>query len=147
MQFDDAMLESELDAMIRTRVEDAANAMPDASGRRDRGRRRIRARDRSEGVPGRPLRARADGRVGNVGIPVAVGIDADGRRGRIRANDTIGRPNREIRRRTRVAGGFPDGSGALMPVCAGIRCVTANGWPTSRYLDTPRLGGSLMEAN
>lgn len=59
----------------------------------------------------------------------------------------IGRLGREIRQRTRVAGGFPDGSGALMPVCAGIRCVTANGWPTSRYLDTPRLGGSLMEAN
>ena len=56
MQFDDAMLESELDAMIRTRVEDATNATPNASGRRDRGRRRIRAPDRSEGVPGRPLR-------------------------------------------------------------------------------------------
>ena len=51
MQFDDAMLESELDAMIRTRVEDVANVMPDASGRRDHGRRRIRAQDRSEGVP------------------------------------------------------------------------------------------------
>lgn len=34
-----------------------------------------------------------------------------------------------------------------MPVCAGIRYVTANGWPTRRYLDMPRLGGSLMEAN
>lgn len=50
-------------------------------------------------------------------------------------------------RRTRVAGGFPDGSGALMPVCAGIRCVTANGWSTRRYPDMPRLGDSLMEAN
>ena len=57
MQFDDAMLESKLDAMIRTRVEDVANAMPDASGRRDHGRRRIRAQDRSEGVPARPWRA------------------------------------------------------------------------------------------
>lgn len=34
-----------------------------------------------------------------------------------------------------------------MPVCAGIRYVTANGWPTRRYPDTPRLSGSLMEAN
>ena len=71
----------------------------------------------------------------------------DGRRGRIRANDTIGRPNREIRRRTRVAGGFPDGSGALMPVCARIRYVTANGWSTRRYPDMSRIGDSLMEAN
>ncbi len=34
-----------------------------------------------------------------------------------------------------------------MLVCAGIRYVTANGWLTRRYPDTPRLGGSLMEAN
>ena len=53
MQFDDAMLES--------KVEDVANAMPDASGRRDHRRRRIRAQDRSKGVPGQPLRARPDG--------------------------------------------------------------------------------------
>lgn len=59
----------------------------------------------------------------------------------------IGRLGREIRRRTRVAGGFPDGSGALMPVCAGIRCATANGWSTRRYPDMPRLSDSLMEAN
>ena len=48
MQFDDAMLESELDAMIRTRVEDTANAMPDASGRRDRQRREIRTNRRTQ---------------------------------------------------------------------------------------------------
>ena len=83
MQFDDAMLESELDAMIRTRVEDATNATPNASGRRDRGRRRIRAPDRSEGVPGRPLRGRPDGRgrqaraegARTQGRPVRVGGD------------------------------------------------------------------------
>lgn len=55
MQFDHAMFESKLDAMIRTKVEDIVNAMPDASGRRDHERRRIRAQDRSEGVPGRSL--------------------------------------------------------------------------------------------
>ena len=48
MQFDDAMLESKLDAMIRTRVEDTANAMPDASGRRDRQRREIRTNRRTQ---------------------------------------------------------------------------------------------------
>lgn len=34
-----------------------------------------------------------------------------------------------------------------MPVCAGIRYVTAIGWSTSRYPDMPRIGDSLMEAN
>ena len=37
---------------------------------------------------------------------------------RIRTNNVIERLNREIRRRTRVAGTFPDGNSALMLVCA-----------------------------
>ena len=54
----------------------------------------------------------------------------DGHRRRIRANDMIERLNREIRHRTRVMGGFPDGDGALMLICARIRYVTANEWST-----------------
>ena len=38
---------------------------------------------------------------------------------RIRTNNVIERLNREIRRRTRVVGTFPDGNSALMLVCAG----------------------------
>ena len=82
MQFDDAMLESELDAMIRTHP-------------RER-------HDRTAGPEDPPAR---------------------------------------------VVGGSPDGNGALMLVCAGIRYVTANGWSTRRYPDMSRLGDSLMEAN
>jgi transposase-like protein len=37
---------------------------------------------------------------------------------RIRTNNVIERLNREIRRRTRVVGAFPDGKSALMLVCA-----------------------------
>ena len=40
------------------------------------------------------------------------------RRIRIRTNNMIERPDREIRRRTRVVGSFPDGRSALMLVCA-----------------------------
>ena len=40
---------------------------------------------------------------------------------RIRTNNVIERLNREIRRRTRVMGTFPDGNSALMPVCARLR--------------------------
>ena len=43
---------------------------------------------------------------------------------RIRTNNVIERRNREIRRRTRVVGTFPDGNPALMLVCARIRHVT-----------------------
>ena len=59
----------------------------------------------------------------------------------------IERLNKEIRRRTRVVGGFPDSNSALMLVCARIRYVTANEWSNRRYLDMSRLGESLMEAN
>ncbi len=36
---------------------------------------------------------------------------------KIRTNNVIERMNREIRRRTRVVGAFPDGNSALMLVC------------------------------
>lgn len=45
---------------------------------------------------------------------------------KLRANNMIERLNREIQRRTRVVGGFPDSSSALMLICARIRYVTAN---------------------
>ena len=40
---------------------------------------------------------------------------------RIRTNHVIERLSREIRRRTRVVGTFPDGNSALMLVCARLR--------------------------
>ena len=42
---------------------------------------------------------------------------------KIKTNNTIERLNREIRRRTRVVGCFPDGNSALMLVCARLRHV------------------------
>ena len=49
---------------------------------------------------------------------------------RIRTNNVIERLNREIRRRTRVVGTFPDGSSALMLVCARLRHVVGIQWGT-----------------
>lgn len=68
-------------------------------------------------------------------------------RRRIRTNNMIERLNREIRRRTRVVGSFPDGRSALMLVCARVRYVTSNEWSTRRYLDMSRLGENLPAAN
>ena len=65
----------------------------------------------------------------------------------IRTNNMIERLNREIRRRTRVVGSFPDGRSALMLVCARIRYVTSSEWSTRRYLDMSRLGENLPAAN
>lgn len=47
---------------------------------------------------------------------------------RIRTNNVIERVNREIKRRTRVIGTFPDGESALMLVCARLRYIASNDW-------------------
>ena len=86
MQFDDAMLESKLDAMIRTKVENVANAMPDASDRRDHGRREIRTNRRTQGVPCRPLRTQPDRQGQQVG---AEGAETEGRGLRVRGHRTL----------------------------------------------------------
>ena len=71
----------------------------------------------------------------------------DGHRRRIRTSNMVERLNREIRRRKRVTGGFPDGDSALMLICTRICYVTANEWSTCRYLDMSRFDGNLVEAN
>ena len=53
---------------------------------------------------------------------------------KIRTNNVIERMNREIRRRTRVVGTFPDGKSALMLVCARLRYVSVKEWGAKRYL-------------
>jgi transposase-like protein len=46
---------------------------------------------------------------------------------------------REIRRRTRVVGAFPDGNSALMLVAARLRHVASTRWGSKRYLQMNRL--------
>ena len=58
---------------------------------------------------------------------------------RIRANNAIERINREIRRRTRVVGTFPDGRSALMLVTARLKYVAESEWGSRRYLDASLL--------
>lgn len=60
---------------------------------------------------------------------------------RIRTNNAIERLNREIRRRTRVVGTFPDGHAALMLVAARCKYVAESGWGKRRYLDVSMLEG------
>ena len=58
---------------------------------------------------------------------------------RIRTNNVIERLNREIRRRTRVVGTFPDGNSALMLVCARLRYVAGTQWGSKAYLNMRHL--------
>jgi transposase-like protein len=58
---------------------------------------------------------------------------------KLRSNNVIERLNREIRRRTRVVGAFPDGNSALMLFCAQLRHVTSKAWGTKLYMSMKHL--------
>ncbi|KAF5067251.1 IS256 family transposase ISCce2 [anaerobic digester metagenome] len=58
---------------------------------------------------------------------------------RIRTNNTIERLNREIKRRTRAIGAFPDGQSALMLVCARLRHVAGTQWGAKCYMNMEHL--------
>jgi putative transposase len=64
---------------------------------------------------------------------------------RIRTNNPLERLMREIRRRTRVVGAFPDGRSALMLVAARLRHVAGSRWGTRKYLDMTRLSEPVHE--
>ena len=52
---------------------------------------------------------------------------------------STGKPNHEIRRRTRVVGTFPDGNSALMLVTARLKYIVEHEWGKRRYLDMYKL--------
>ena len=57
----------------------------------------------------------------------------------IRTNNPLERIMREIRRRTRVVGAFPDGKSALMLVAARLRHIAGTRCGVKRYLDMKRI--------
>ena len=53
---------------------------------------------------------------------------------KIRTNNGLERIMKEIRRRTRVVGSFPDGYSAIMLVGARLRHISTTKWGTRQYL-------------
>jgi putative transposase len=60
-------------------------------------------------------------------------------RRQIRTNNPLERIMREIRRRSRVVGCFPDGKSALMLAAARLRYIAGTKWGTRRYMNMQRL--------
>ena len=58
---------------------------------------------------------------------------------RIRTNNALERIMKEIRRRTRVVGAFPDGNSALMLCAARLRHIAGTRWGQQRYLNIDLL--------
>jgi len=63
----------------------------------------------------------------------------------IRTNNPLERIMREIRRRSRVVGCFPDGNSALMLAAARLRYIAGTKWGSRRYLNMKRLEELEME--
>jgi transposase-like protein len=64
---------------------------------------------------------------------------------RLRTNNPLERIIREIRRRTRVVGAFPDGQSALNLAAARLRHIAGTRWSTRRYLDMNPLHQETLQ--
>ncbi len=58
---------------------------------------------------------------------------------RIRTNNALERIMKEIRRRTKVVGAFPDGHSALMLCAARLRHIAGTKWGQKKYLNMDLL--------
>ena len=65
---------------------------------------------------------------------------------RIRTNNPLERIMREIRRRTRVVGAFPDGQSALNLAAARLRHIAGTKWSAKRYMNMNLLKQHKMSA-
>lgn len=63
----------------------------------------------------------------------------------LRTNNPLERIMKEIRRRTRVVGSFPDGQSALMLVAGRLRHVASTKWGARRYLNMERLNNMYQD--
>jgi len=63
----------------------------------------------------------------------------------IRTNNPLERVMREIRRRSRVVGCFPDGNSALMLAAARLRYIAGTRWATKRYMSMERMDEMQVE--
>ena len=65
---------------------------------------------------------------------------------RIQTNNPLERIMREIRRRTRVVGAFPDGQSALNLAAARLRQIAGTKWSLKRYMNMDLLKQHKMSA-
>jgi putative transposase len=70
----------------------------------------------------------------------------DGHWIKIRTNNPLERIMREIRRRTRVVGAFPDGQSCLNLAAAQLRHIAGTQWSTRKYMNMAPLHAARNEA-
>ena len=65
---------------------------------------------------------------------------------KLKTNNPLERIMREIRRRTRVVGAFPDGQSALNLAAARLRHIAGTKWSTKRYMNMDLIKQQRMTA-
>ena len=65
---------------------------------------------------------------------------------KIRTNNPLERIMREIRRRTRVVGCFPDSESAMLLVSARLRHIAGTRWATKQYMNVNRITAEMRKA-
>lgn len=66
---------------------------------------------------------------------------------KLRANNPLERIMREIRRRTRVVGAFPDGQSCLNLAAARLRHIAGTHWSTRKYMNMAPLRAAKNETH
>ncbi len=69
----------------------------------------------------------------------------DGHWSKLRTNNPLERFMREIRRRTRVVGAFPDGQSCLNLAAARLRHIAGTQWSTRKYMNMAPLRAAKNE--
>jgi transposase-like protein len=140
IQIDEARIRDHLSEMVRGAVEETLNAMLDAEADRLCGAARYERsqvrQDTRAGCYERTLHTKAADIVEQtVHETLTYNAFPDIHWQKIRTNNPLERIMREIRRRTRVVGAFPDGQSCLNLAAARLRYVAGSAWSAKRYMN------------
>jgi putative transposase len=147
---DDERIKSHLERVVRGTVEETLNALLDAAmlkaihASEDIAAAREKAVRVIEKLRGLRLARAAELVEAAIEETLAYYAFPEEHWRRIRTNNPLERILREIRRRTRVVGAFPDGQSALNLAAARLRHIAGTAWSTKRYLNIELLKDQQM---
>ncbi len=123
----------------RGKVNDVARMLKAIHASEDKAAAQEKAEAVVKKLKGRKLHQAAEVVIKGIADTLAYYDFPDAHWRRIRTNNPLERILREVRRRTRVVGAFPDGNSALMLVAARLRHIGGTRWGTRRYLNMDLL--------
>ncbi len=129
----------------RERVREVATMLKAIHAQEDRAAAEAKARDVVAKLRAARLRKAAELVEAGVAETLAYYAFPEPHWRRIRTNNPLERIIREIRRRTRVVGAFPDGESALNLAAARLRHIAGTHWSTRRYLDMQPLRQAKLD--